>query len=223
MRRAGLPTAPWVALDKAEGEGELPGRHIIKAVWEHASVGMEESGIVEGLGLEDLRRELERRSSRVKGGVFAEAFIDGREFNLSLLEGPDGPEVMPPAEIVFKDYPPEKWRVVDYKAKWVTGSFEYTHTPRSFRFGKKDQPLLEELRRLALECWRLFGLGGYARVDFRVDAEGRSWVLEINANPCLTPDCGFSAAAKQGGFDYKATIERIAQAALRGTRVEARL
>ena len=48
----------------------------------------------------------------------------------------------------------------------------------------------------------MFGLGGYARVDFRVDKEGNPWVLEINANPCISPDSGFVAAADRAGIDY---------------------
>ena len=51
---------------------------------------------------------------------------------------------------------------------------------------------------LAVECWRLFDLAGYARVDFRVDSRGQPWILEINANPCLSPDAGFAAALCAG-------------------------
>ena len=56
--------------------------------------------------------------------------------------------------------------------------------------------------RLALACWELFALDGYARVDFRVDASGMLFVLEINANPCLSPDAGFAAALEQAGIGY---------------------
>ena len=58
-------------------------------------------------------------------------------------------------------------------------------------------------------CWDIFNLRGYARVDFRVDNTGKPWVLEVNANPCLSPDGGFIAAAKQSGIDYNGVIERI--------------
>ena len=52
--------------------------------------------------------------------------------------------------------------------------------------------LLKLLEETACRCWKIFGLRGYARVDFRVDAAHRPWVLEINANPCISPDAGFS-------------------------------
>ena len=57
------------------------------------------------------------------------------------------------------------------------------------------------------------GLSGYARVDFRVDAEG-PWILEVNANPCISPDAGFAAALAQSGIRYKDAIARIIRAAL---------
>jgi D-alanine-D-alanine ligase len=130
---------------------------------------------------------------------FAERFIDGREFNLSILAGVQGPQVLPPAEIRF-DFPPGRKRIVDYRAKWDEESLEYRATRRSFEFAPDDAPLLERLESLALRCWRLFELKGYARVDFRVDGEGNPFVLEINANPCISPDSGFVAAAARAGI-----------------------
>jgi D-alanine-D-alanine ligase len=64
---------------------------------------------------------------------------------------------------------------------------------------------------IARRCWPLFGLRGYARVDFRVDESNQPWVLEINANPCLSPDAGFVAAASQAGLSYRQVVERIVQ------------
>jgi D-alanine-D-alanine ligase len=69
--------------------------------------------------------------------------------------------------------------------------------------------LADRLARIALKCWRAFGLRGWARVDFRVDQAGRPWVLEVNANPCLAPDAGFMAAARAAGLDAQAVIARI--------------
>ena len=62
---------------------------------------------------------------------------------------------------------------------------------------------------MALRCWRLFKLSGYARVDFRVDSGNRPWVLEINANPCLSPDSGFFAAAARAGLSFREVVKRI--------------
>jgi D-alanine-D-alanine ligase len=182
--------------------------YIIKSVWEHASVGIEEDAIVMGNAEELLKEALSRR--KILGGdCFVEEFIEGREFNLSLLEAEDGPHVLPPAEITFEAFPPGKRRVVGYRAKWDQGSFEYHHTPRRFDFPRKDDSLLKELKEIARRCWDLFGLAGYARVDFRVHPVRGPHVLEINTNPCLSPDAGFVASAERGGLSLTEVVERI--------------
>ena len=63
---------------------------------------------------------------------FIEDFIDGREFNMSVLAGKDGPEVLPPAEIVFVNYDDNRPKIIDFKAKWEMDSFEYINTVREF-------------------------------------------------------------------------------------------
>ena len=82
----------------------------------------------------------------------------------------------------------------------------------------RDHSLISRLEKLALECWRLFGLGGYARIDFRVDAANKPWILEVNCNPCLSPDAGFAAALQRAGIEYDVAIERILQLAVRGEK-----
>jgi D-alanine-D-alanine ligase len=118
---------------------------------------------------------------------------------------------LPVAEIRFDAFPADKPRIVGYAAKWDLESFEYRNTPRSFTV---EPELAERLRRIALDCWALFRLDGYARVDFRVDESGRPWVLEVNANPCLSPDAGFAAALAEAGLGYEAAVERLIDDAL---------
>lgn len=191
-----------------------PRRFLVKACWEHASLQLEEET---ALLVEDdvaaIRRQLEARRQQTGRPWFAEQYIEGREFNLSLLGGGRGPEVLPIAEIDFSAFPPGRLPIVGYRAKWDADSFEYHATPRRFEFPAGDRPLLRRLKKLALTCWQLFGLRGYARVDFRVDAEGEPWILEINANPSLAPDAGFAAAASQAGLAYHDLIGRIVAAA----------
>jgi D-alanine-D-alanine ligase-like ATP-grasp enzyme/ribosomal protein S18 acetylase RimI-like enzyme len=203
---AGLPTPPFVAPRLPAPSSGAPSDWIVKSVWEHASVGLSDASVLRGLTASEA-------AARVPGGCFAERFIEGREFNLALLEGPDGPEALPPAEIVFSGYPEGKPRIVGYAAKWETGSFEYAHTVRRFADGAADAACAAELARLALRCWAVFGLRGYARVDFRLDAAGRPWILEVNANPCIAPDSGFAAMLAQAGIPYPAAVERIVRAA----------
>jgi D-alanine-D-alanine ligase len=221
----GIPTPPWAAGAEALEAGPgFPPPWIVKSVWEHASIGLEDSSVVESA--DALPVEIRRRASReTLENLFVESFIDGREFNLALLGAEKEPENLPPAEIQFVGYPRGKPRMVGYKAKWEEGSFEYRATPRVFDFPAGDEKLVSELVRLSRDCWRLFGLRGYARVDFRVDAAGRPWILEVNTNPCLAPDAGFMAAAGRAGLTTEDVMERIVSAATRvstGNQLEER-
>jgi D-alanine-D-alanine ligase len=217
---AGLPTPAVPARWPPPGGDASPaaspfaaGRYILKPVWEHGSVGMEDDMVVEAPSRADLERRLAALGERTGRACFAEAFVEGRELNLSVLAGASGaPEVLPPAEIDFSAYPAGKPRIVGWAAKWDEGSFEYHHTPRRFAFPASDRPLLAELVRLARACWHVFELGGYARVDFRVDAALGPQILEVNTNPCLSPDAGFAAAVAEAGLTYRAAIARVVAA-----------
>ena len=216
----GLPTAPWIEIRDHEidvrGPVDPTRPLIVKSVWEHASIGIDEEALLSDTSANQVCGILMERAPEMGGACFAEAFIEGREFNVSVLAGPEGPEVLPLAEIDFKDYPDGKLKIVGYRAKWDEESFEYNHTPRRFDFPDQDRPLLGELKSLALQCWRLFDLAGWARVDFRVDPFNRPHILEINANPCISPDAGFAAAVAKAGLSYENAIERILDDALHG-------
>ena len=179
-------------------------RYIVKPIWEDGSLGITGDSVFECKpGFE------EKLNGKDDAHWFIEDFIDGREFNMSVLAGKDGPEVLPPAEIVFENYDENKPRIVDFKAKWVMDSFEYINTVRKFPEINLDQQLLNNLKEAALACWHLFGLKGYARVDARTDSNDNVFVIEINANPCISPDGGFVAATREAGYHFTDVIQRI--------------
>lgn len=216
MLAAGLPTPEWITLDVDSSRIEsslVSDEYIIKAVGEHASLGIDDESVVRSPSRTELLARLRSVSARLGRRCFAEAFVAGREFNLSVLAGP---LVLPPAEIDFSRFPAGKPKIVGYRAKWDESAPEFAGTPRTFDFPASDEPLLTELRSLAVRTWRLFELRGYARVDFRVDARGRPWILEVNANPCLSPDAGFYAALTRAGLSFDEAVERILGDALAG-------
>lgn len=210
LEHAGLPTPAWLEADgRTGGELSFPARFIVKSIWEDASVGLDDDSLVESSSLAELSGEIERRRSALGGEAFAEVWIEGREFNISVLEEAAGPRLLPLAEMCFADYPAGKPRLVGYRAKWEEDSFEYTHTVRRFDLEESDGPLVHRLEELTRRSWELTELRGYGRVDFRVDETGQPWILEVNPNPCLSPDAGFLAAAERAGLDRVEVIERI--------------
>jgi D-alanine-D-alanine ligase len=116
---------------------------------------------------------------------------------------------MPPAEMVFHNFGDDIPKIVDFKAKWVAESFEYENTIREFPRNKLNHILGEKIKELALRCWEVFGLKGYARVDMRIDKEENPYVIEVNANPCMSPDSGLVAATTEAGLPITVVLQRI--------------
>lgn len=178
-------------------------KYILKPVWEDGSLGITEESVFtfDGSIPEILRNKDDQH-------WFIEDFIEGREFNVSVMAGPDGPEMLPPAEMLFIDYPENIPRIVSYRAKWEEDSFQYENSRRSFPDNLSDK-LLHNLRAAVNACWHTFGLKGYARVDIRVDPDENVYVLEVNANPCISPDSGFISAAVHAGYTHLEIVRNI--------------
>lgn len=216
LRSHALPTADWVTLNDPDlASGNRPTRWIMKSVWEDASFGIDEDSVISAeCDHQTLRDKLLSKKKRYGGDFFAETYLSGREFNVSLLELNGTVKVLPIAEMVYTGFD-DRPKILTYNAKWKDQTFEFQNTTRSFDFSDEDQPLLQQLEQLSLQCWDLFQLngGGYARVDFRVDNHSTPHVLEINANPAVNPDSGFMAASSRFGLSSKETIGAIVEAA----------
>ncbi len=209
LKDHGIPTPDWIL----PGQKRMPARnkkYILKPIWEDGSAGITDESIIDGKAM-----DLNRLSwdGHLKD-AFLEEYIDGREFNLSLLSGSQGPDVLPVAEMLYMDYPAGKPKILNYASKWDESSFEYHKTVRTFDLSPADQTLVAKMSEISLRCWKIFEMKGYIRVDFRVDQQNRPWVLEVNANPCLSPDAGFVAACSQGGVNYTQMVHRIISSAL---------
>ena len=215
MRCSGIPTPDWLEQDGFASQHDHAETYIIKSSWEHASIGLDENSLIPYKDKADILKEMGLRQETLGGSCYAEAYIEGREFNVALISDKQDVNVLPIAEMLFNDYAPDKLKIVDYKAKWEADSFEYNNTIRKFVFDDKDSKLITSLREISLQCWHLFSLSGYARVDFRVDTNGKPWVLEVNTNPCLSPDAGFAAALKEAKIKYQEAIGWIIDNALK--------
>jgi D-alanine-D-alanine ligase len=189
LRQDGLATPDWCVPPQWVG---LDGRTwIVKSALEDASLGLDDGCVVSGR--DAVMARAEASAARHGGAWFAEAFVPGREFNIAMLDG----RVLPMAEMRFERWPDGKPRIVGYDAKWQQDSIGWNGTMRAFGVEREEPALAACLRKACERAWALFGLTGFARVDLRVDEEGVPQILEINANPCITPDAGFAAAAAE--------------------------
>jgi len=184
---------------------------------EHASLGMDHDSVVSGTAAAPA---IARRERQFATSFFAEEYVEGPEFNVSLIEDRQGVRVLPIPEMTFDAWPTERPRIVDYEAKWSTESAAYDTTRRRFGLEAGEPGLARDLARLAESCWHAFGLRGYARIDFRTDLQGRPTIIDVNANPCLAGDAGFAAAGEEAGIGYRDLVAMIVHAAI-GTTARA--
>jgi D-alanine-D-alanine ligase len=212
----GIPVAPGGELDPEHPEilERVPPPWILKPALEDASVGINGGAVTSDRSI--AVSQARALAARFGEPVLVERLLDGREFNLSLLAAPDGIEVLPLAEMLFVDFAPDRPKVVDWAAKWDQTSFAYRHTVRRFLAPGEDDDLARRLEVTARAAGEACGVAGYARVDLRLDDDGVPCVLEVNANPCLSADAGFVAAAAAAGIDPPQVVARILAAAANG-------
>ena len=197
-----------IALEKLAILEQVPPPWIIKPAWEDASVGLEGNPICY-TSEEAIKRTELLTACFPNQPLLLEHFLPGREFNVSLLERENEVEILPIAEIVFDNFPSDIPPLVNYEAKWESDSFTYIHTWRRFPTEDEDGELLHSIREMSKVVWEICDLSGYARIDLRLNEAGIPHILEVNANPCLSPDAGFLAAAAQAGLSPTEVIRRI--------------
>lgn len=199
-----LPVVP--DLDTAPSDCSF----IVKSAFEHGSLGLEAENVVQGA---DAARQLIGLRTETFGGEwFAEAYIEGREFDVSLLATPDPgrPMVLPVAEIRSAHQQRGQPWVFGYNSKWDDDGFEAAGISRVF---PAREPLIEQVEQLALAGWNRLGLSGFAHVDFRVDRQGQPFILEVNPNPCLAREAGFCEAAGKIGFTQADVVAALLEVA----------
>jgi D-alanine-D-alanine ligase len=188
---------------------------IVKPNAEGSSKGIEGSTSVCD-SEEELRVAVKACVERYRQPALVEEYIAGREFTVGLL-GDKRPRVLPPMEICFKDEDNDR-PVYDYAVKQEWEKHVYYACPA--KLSEAEQKAIEKIARAtfwALDCRDV------ARVDLRMDKEGRIYVLEVNPLPGLTP--GYSdlvLIAQAVGIEYDQLIAEIMSGGLRRMREKRR-
>ena len=203
--RHGLPTPPYLVVAPGTPLPPLGGLNfplIVKPRAEDASLGITEASIVEDSAA--LARQVRYVHAAYRQDALVEEFIDGREINAAVL-GNFLPEVLPFSEIRFR--PGLTYPIVSYDGKWREDSAAYLLTEPVCPAILADAEALR-IAEVARRAYDLCGCRDYARVDVRL-RDGIPYVLEVNANPDISPGAGLARAAGAAGLDYPTLIERI--------------
>lgn len=175
--------------------------YILKMTGEHASKDLDDNCIRSFSTADQMKEALRQKELSTGTKWMAEQYIDGREFNCALL----GDIILPPEEIHFQ----EEFmghKILTYEAKWDEDSVPYQLSLRTFDFEDKIKKRLVTLMKM---CAINLELKGYARVDFRMDKYENLYAIDINTNPCISPDSGFVAMVSRQGLTLEEMFDKI--------------
>lgn len=211
LRGAGIPVPDGAVLrnPRADPLDGVSYPAIVKPAALDASHGIEPASVV--VDEAAARAKAAELMAIFPGRALVETFIDGREIAASVVQiAPDAvPAVLPLSEIDWPARPGEP-RVLGFRAKWIEGSDAFEAIQIVC-----PAPLAASLRsEIEAVCRRTFvavSARDYLRIDLRIDAGERVFVIDVNPNPCLAPDAGFARSALAAGWSYDAIIQQIAR------------
>lgn len=185
---------------------------IVKPIHEDGSLGITRDSVV--YEMEGLERQIRYVLEVYRQPALVEEYIDGREMNVGLIELNGKLETLPISEIDYSEFPAGMAKICGYDAKWDPKSIEYQKS-KPVCPAPVEPNLKRELESVAKEVYRLFECRDYARVDLRVDHEGRPYVIEVNPNPDISPESGMARAINADGMTYAEFVQGVVEKALR--------
>jgi D-alanine-D-alanine ligase len=212
LNAAGIPTPKgWlVTTDNRGPRPEARGLSIVKPCREDAGIGIDAASVC------STPAEITRRCAEVietyRQPALVEEFIDGRELNQALYDGPEGMVILPPGEIVFSEELKPNERVVGWKAKWASGSAEdratSNRTPAVI-----DDTLRRDVAGMCSRAANVLSLHGYCRFDIRQRPTGELCIIDINPNPDIGQNTGFRKALSAAGISFPDFLQHLMMAA----------
>jgi D-alanine-D-alanine ligase len=152
---------------------------------------------------------------RIGTAAIAEQYIAGRELYVGVI-GNERLRVLPVWELTFGNMAEGAWPIATEKVKHDP---DYQERRGILHGPAKD--LAPEIRarieRSSKRIFRTLELDGYARIDFRLSAEGIPYFLEANPNAEIAESQEFAAAALQDGIPYPELLQRIVGLGMRRT------
>ncbi len=186
-----IPTPPWWVLKDDDDIGrcieKLGFPVIVKPALEGSSLGMSKAGTVDEL------MDAWSQASGFGCEVFAEAWIEGKEYTVGILDDTALP-------VIGLKTPREFY---DFEAKYCSTTTEYI-CPCGL-----DRRAEQDVQTIALRSAHVLGVEGWCRADLLIDSSGKPWFIEVNTVPGMTDHSLVPMAARAAGMDFEELVWRI--------------
>lgn len=178
---------------------------IVKSLTHEASVGIAQASVVDTD--DKLKERVHFIHESIGTAAIAEQYIEGRELYVGVL-GNQHLQALPVWELFFSNMPPEARRIATDRVKWST-KYQQKYEIESGAARELAPPVVESIQHICKRTYRALELSGYARIDLRMEPDGRVWVIEANPNPQIAKGEDFAESAALAGITYDALLQRL--------------
>jgi D-alanine-D-alanine ligase len=184
---------------------------IVKSLTQESSIGISQASVVDDEA--KLRERVQFIHESIQTDAIIEQFIEGQELYCAIL-GNQRLQVMPVWEMTFAKMPDSQHRIATERVKW---NVKYQKKMGVATGEAKELPpeTTTLVQHIARRTYKVLEQSGYARIDLRLGADGKVYVLEANPNPQIAKDEDFADSAKATGLGYGALLQRILTTGLR--------
>jgi D-alanine-D-alanine ligase len=208
-----LPTPVSVPLQNGIVPKKLPFPFpaIVKLAREHGGVGLSDNSVVKSV--QDMTKTIQYlQKTFPEQPIIIEEFIDGREFEVGLIEQNGTVVVLPPSENVYS--PTSKGIILTYEGRWAQNAQECVDCITNLADLTTTQ--LSRMISMCKEAYHSLHFRDYARFDLRMKKDGTIYLIEVNSNPGL--DDNITSSLPQGfhavGMSFADFLVEIIKAAL---------
>jgi D-alanine-D-alanine ligase len=210
LKEAGIPTPDYQVLEPRNiHEFHLGYPCFVKPRSEDASHGISEDSLVNDFSA--LERQIRKITGMYHCSALVEHFLSGREFNATVM-GNSRCVVLPISEIVY-ELAPGIPRILTFAAKWEPDS-PYFKGTKVVCPAEVTEEMRAYVAETAMKAFKAVIGRGYARMDMRMDENGKLHVMEINPNPDISPETGAARQSAAAGMKYAEFINKLVNMAL---------
>ena len=186
---------------------------LVKPCTGDGSVGITADSVVHDA--DEARAYVERLRVELPGrDILVQEYLQGPEYTIGLVGNPGQTlEALPPLAVDYSGLDPDLPKILAFESKAVAESAFWNQI--QYREADLDASTRDTLVGHARTLFRRLGCRDYARIDYRCDAEGRPYLLEVNPNPAWCWDGKMNLMAGFAGHDYSDFLRMIVEAARR--------